>query len=81
MDRLVPRRAGRLTPFRLPAIETVADLPRATEALLQAVAEGELTPSEASEIGKVLDLHLQVVNTAEIVERLAALERKGGGEP
>ena len=53
----------------------MADLPRATAALLAAVADGKLTPAEASEIGRVLDIHLQAISLTEVEERLAAIER------
>jgi hypothetical protein len=55
LDRLMPVRRDRPVVFELPTIETAADLPKATNALLQAVASGELTPSEASDIGRAVD--------------------------
>jgi hypothetical protein len=74
LDRLMPSRRDRPVIFELPAIETTEDLPKATNALLQAVAAGDLTPSEASDIGKALDAHMKAIETAEIVARLAKLE-------
>src|SRR3954454_10666599 len=53
LDRLAPVRKDRPVMFALPAIETTADLPKASAALLEAVASGELTPSEAAELGKL----------------------------
>lgn len=44
LDRITPVRRDRPVVFDLPAIETSADLPKATNALLQAVASGELPP-------------------------------------
>jgi hypothetical protein len=76
MDRLAPRRSGRPTPFKLPPVETAADLPQATAALLAAVASGELTAAEAAEIGRVLDVHMQAINLGVIEQRLAALENE-----
>jgi len=52
LERLMPARKDRLIAFTLPPIETTGDLTRATGALLAAVADGELTPSEAAELGK-----------------------------
>src|SRR4051794_16709656 len=46
---LLPPRRDRSITFDLPVIETAADLPRATAALLQAVSSGEITPSEAAD--------------------------------
>jgi len=79
LDRLMPVRKDRPVLFALPEIKTAADLPRATSALLAAVAAGDLTPSEASELGKLVDAHVRAVETAEFANRLAALEARTGG--
>ena len=47
LDRLAPVRKDRHVVFDLPAITTAADLPKATNALLQAVAAGESPPHRA----------------------------------
>ena len=74
LDRLAPVRKDRHVVFDLPAIETTADLPKATNALLQAIAAGELTPSEAADIGKAVDAHVRAIEVTDIQERLARLE-------
>ncbi|MCJ2109128.1 DUF5681 domain-containing protein [Methylobacterium sp. E-041] len=74
MDRLAPVRRDRHVQFDLPAIDTTADLPKATHALLQAIAVGELTPSEAADIGKAVDAHVRAIEVTDIHERLARLE-------
>lgn len=58
----------------MPAVETVEDLPKATHALLQAVAAGDLTPSEAADVGRAVDAHVKAVEMTEIHQRLAKLE-------
>jgi hypothetical protein len=73
-DRLCPVRRGRPTPFRLPAIATLADLPKASAGLLEAVAAGELTTTEAGDLSKVLDAHLRALELTDIESRLRALE-------
>lgn len=50
LDRLYPRPRDRHVAFDLPPIETEADVGRALAALMRAVAEGELTPSEAASL-------------------------------
>src|SRR3954471_17099679 len=50
LERVCPPRRDRPVAFALPAIENVADLTKASTALLQAVASGELTPAEAAEL-------------------------------
>jgi hypothetical protein len=42
LERIVPARKDRPVCFELPVIQTTADLPSATGALLQAVASGDL---------------------------------------
>ena len=78
MDRLAPVRRDRPVNFDLPKIETIADLPKATRAIMEAVAGGELTPSEAAELGKLVDAHAKAIEVTELHRRLEALE---GGRP
>src|SRR4051812_40575112 len=61
MDRLVPPRRDRPVTFDLPPIESAADITSASRALLEAVAAGDLTPSEAADIGKSLDVHARAI--------------------
>jgi len=74
MDRLCPPRRDRPVSFTLPVIKTVADVAKASAALLEAVASGELTPSEAAEIAKLLDTHTRTIEAFDLEERLRALE-------
>ncbi len=60
--------------FALPAVERIADVVKASAALLQAVASGELTPSEAADLGKLIEAHVRAIDVTEIQERLARLE-------
>lgn len=78
MDRLAPVRRDRPVTFDLPKIETVNDLPKATQAIMEAVAGGELTPSEAAELGKLVDAHAKAIEVTDLHRRLEALE---GGRP
>jgi hypothetical protein len=43
----------------MPTIGAVADLPKATNAIIEAVSKGESTPSEASELGELVDAHVE----------------------
>jgi len=75
LDRLAPPRRDRPVPFTLPKLDTAADAKVAAAAILQAVADGELTPSEAGELSKLLENYTPVVEVADIETRLAALEK------
>lgn len=74
MDRLMPVRKDRPITFTLPEIETAADLTKATKALMQGVADGEITPSEAAELSKLVDAHVKAVEVQDVATRLATLE-------
>lgn len=80
LDRMMPVRKDRTIIFTLPPIETAADLTKATGALLQGVADGEITPSEAAELSKLVDAHLKAIEAVDFAERLAALEQTSGGK-
>ena len=77
LDRLLPPRKDRPISFALPPITTTDDLPLATGAIVAAVAAGELTPSEAAEISKTLDVHVRAIEATELHRRMAALEARG----
>lgn len=74
LDRLAPVRRDRPVTFDLPKIETTEDLPKATRAILEAVAAGEFTPSEAAELGKLVDAHAKAIEVTDLHRRLEALE-------
>jgi hypothetical protein len=76
LDRIAPARKDRPVTFTLPTLETAADAKEAAAAIVRAVADGDLTPSEAAELSKVLDNFLRVVEATEFEARLEALERK-----
>jgi hypothetical protein len=71
--RLVP--LGRAIKFQLVKIESAADAIKATAAIVAAVAAGEITPSEAGELAKVVDSFTRAVEAADFEARLARLEK------
>jgi len=75
MDRLAPPRKDRHIMFELPAITTVADSVQASSALLIAVANGEITPSEAVEVGRLIDGYVKAIEVSDIQTRLERLEK------
>jgi hypothetical protein len=74
MERTISPRKDRPVLFALPPVETTGDVVKASAALLGAVASGELTPSEAAELGKLVEAHVRAIEATEIQERLARLE-------
>jgi hypothetical protein len=75
LERICPARKDRHVNFALPEMRTTADLVKASAALLNAVATGELTPSEAAEIGKLVEAHAKTIEVVELHARLERLER------
>ena len=75
LDRIVPvpRDAPVVLPT-MPVIESAADLPRAFGVVLQAVADGALTPSEAERIARLLASAGRVLELVDIEERVRKLE-------
>src|SRR5829696_7562961 len=61
LDRLAPPRRDRPVPFALPKLDTAEDAKAAAGAILQAVADGDLTPSEAGELSKLLESYTRVI--------------------
>src|SRR5258707_12658661 len=53
LDRILPPRKDRPLSFHFPAITNAAEAATTMSAILAAVASGEITPTEASEIGKL----------------------------
>lgn len=74
LERLVPPRRDRPIVFALPAISSAVDHPKALAAVLAAVAAGDLTPTEAEAFASIMEQHRRAIETAEIIERLTALE-------
>ena len=76
MDRLMPARKDRHVPFALPKLETPADAVKATAALVEAVAAGDLTPSEAAELSKLVEGFTHAADLHDIQTRLERLEQQ-----
>ncbi len=75
IERILPPRRERQLDLSLPAIEGASSLPMASEAILQAAASGSLTASETATLIGALAAHARLVETAELKERLEAVER------
>ena len=76
LDRIAPARKDLSVTFTMPAMKGPEDAVTAMNAILQAVAEGEVTPSEASELAKLVDTFVKVLEANELAQRLTAVERQ-----
>jgi hypothetical protein len=75
LDRIVPPRKDRPVCFELPAMTESKDAVTASAAIVAAVAAGELTPTEAAELSKVIDNYARTLQSVEFEERLSKLEK------
>jgi hypothetical protein len=75
LDRIAPVRRDRPVCFALPNMNESKDAVNASAAIVAAVAGGELTPSEAAELSKVVDGYARSLQTVEFEERLSKLEK------
>jgi hypothetical protein len=73
IDRLAPARKDR--PVDLPKMNEARDAVNASAAIVAAVAGGDLTPSEAAELSKVVDGYTRSLQAVEFEERLSKLEK------
>lgn len=76
LDRIAPARKDSPVTFELPPIVTAADTVTASAKLLEAVADGEVTPDEAGRVMALLTAHRALVEVGDLEGRIAALEAK-----
>jgi hypothetical protein len=76
LERIVPPRRERLIQFDLPLLTKASDAPQAVAAVLAAVANGEITTSEAAELAKLVETFLKAIKAGDFEERLQLLEAK-----
>ena len=74
LDRLVRARKDEPVVFDLPRLDTAADSVAAAARIVAAVADGDLTPSEAVDLAKVIDVYVGALATKGFEERLNKLE-------
>ena len=75
MDRLAPARKDRHIEFALPKMQKASDAAEAAAAIVAAVSVGELTPSEASELTKVVECYARTLQVSDFEARLERLEK------
>jgi hypothetical protein len=76
VDRILPAPKGRKIDLDLPNIRTAADLPELQEAIMSAVAAGQITPDEGSTLAGMAEMRRRSIETMQLEERIAALEAK-----
>jgi len=79
LDRIAPPRKDNAVQFSMPRMTTAHDAAQAAGAILEAVADGELTPAEAAQVMGLVDSYSRTLEVTELEARVAALE--GGSKP
>jgi Family of unknown function (DUF5681) len=74
LTRLCPPAKDRPVPFDMPPMATTADAVAATGAIVNAVAAGELTPSEAAELARLVETFAKTLQIHDLEGRVQRLE-------
>jgi hypothetical protein len=74
LERIAPPRRDAPVQFDLPRMETARDAAKAAGAVLEAVALGELTPTEGAHVMALVETYRRTLETTELEARVAALE-------
>jgi hypothetical protein len=74
VDRMAPVPRDRPVQFEMPKIATIDDATAALSGLLQSVAAGEITPTEAQAVATLIEGFRRSVETLEHERRLRILE-------
>ena len=75
IDRLLPPRKDRPISFALPDMSGPQHAVSTMSAVLAAVAAGDITPSEAGEIGKLIEMYVRTVEANDLAKRIEQLEK------
>jgi hypothetical protein len=81
LERLVPVRRDRPLLFPIPPINSAAGAVSAVSALVAAVASGEVTPSEAAGLSKLIEGYMKSLEVRDLAERIANLEMTIAHQP
>jgi hypothetical protein len=76
VERLLPPRRNSPVRFKLPRINSAADVARALSKVIQAVANGKLAPAEGEKITTMLESVQRIIESVDLEKRVGALERQ-----
>lgn len=74
LERLAPPRKDAPVQFSMPKMKTAHDAAEAAAAVLEAVAEGDLTPTQGAQVMALIDVFRRTLEVTELEARVAALE-------
>lgn len=76
MERVLPPCKSTAVHFEVPEVRTLSELPDAANAVMQAVANGQITPAESQQMMPMLEFLGRCLETAEVGKRLQSLEEQ-----
>ncbi len=74
LERIAPPKRDAPVTFDLPPMQSAADAAKAAGAVLDAVALGDLTPTEGAHVMSLIETYRRTLETTELEARVAALE-------
>jgi len=74
LERMSPPRRERLVEFDMPKITRVEDAGAATAAILDAVANGRITPAEGELVARTVKIHTDAMHAGDLGNPVAELE-------
>ena len=74
LERILPKE--RLIPLDLPELDRSSDAVDSLARVIEAVAAGQITPGEGAALSNVIAAYARTINTAELEERFAKIERE-----
>jgi hypothetical protein len=78
LERICPPRKDRPVPMELPEMTNAEGASCVMAGILGAVAEGEITPDEASRVTSIVEVYRKTLETSELETRLQSLEQAKG---
>jgi hypothetical protein len=76
LERIMPPRKDKPVSFTLPNMTSAKDVAQASEAILKAVSDGDLTPLEGASVMALAESYRKTLETTDLESRIEALEAK-----
>jgi hypothetical protein len=76
LDRIAPLRRGRPVAIKLPEVRTAAEASPALGIVTKSMANGEITPEEASAVAAVIEANWRALGIEDLERRINALEAR-----
>jgi len=78
LDRIIPARRGRAVQLAVPPMRGTADLGSTMAAITAAATQGVITPGEAADLARVVEIHVRAVEATDFDRRLREIEKRDG---